>query len=651
MTDVSDLKLRFLGSLVEQLGAQMYPSATATIAELISNAWDADAKHVWVTIPLGQKWSDNDEIVVVDDGHGMTHNNVRDAYLHVGRKRRVVDDTDVSPGGRLLHGRKGIGKLAAFGTARSLDFLSVSQSDSQPTRFRMDYEDIRRLDPTDDYQVGAPTDNSPLTTPDGTVLNHGTRVRLSGLRLKRALNPDQFLQSMARRFAILSTNMEIAINGKPLARFDVPVQFRFPPAALPAGVDEVEDGWAVDHVDGERVKWWVGFTEKPLRDEGLLGISVLARGKLVQRPFLFQRAQGATGQLGQQYLVGEVQADWLDSGRDIEDDHIQANRDQLQLENDELQPFVEWGQQLLKWALSEWNAQRKARLVKQVDVSPELSDILQSFTPRERTNLLRVRDQLADAIGLTADDLLGAMQSIANAYGDSAIRQMWDEIDDEAPDVQSRIWRIIHDFGLIDARRNLTLIRARLDAIDRLKSYVRGGATEVPTIHEHVKEHFWLIDPRWHLLSDEVDLRTLGIDLRDQGTGKVTDFMFALRPSTPASYNEVLIVEIKRGSTPDGNERRVDNDEVDKFHDRVLAAEEHFDRSTVRPNVRGLMIAQAYTRDANRKRRSLEGIPRPVMEFRTWNDVIEETERLHRAWLEVESRRAIDPDVAPGASA
>ena len=49
MTDAvqdDDLYLRFLGSLIEELGAKMYPSVTASVAELISNAWDADAKNV-----------------------------------------------------------------------------------------------------------------------------------------------------------------------------------------------------------------------------------------------------------------------------------------------------------------------------------------------------------------------------------------------------------------------------------------------------------------------------------------------------------------------------------------------------------------------------------------------------------------------------
>ena len=641
MTDISDLKLRFLGSLVEQLGAQMYPSATATIAELISNAWDADARNVWVTIPLGHRWSDGDEIVVIDDGVGMTHDQVRDAYLHVGRKRRVADDTDTSASGRPLHGRKGIGKLAAFGTARILDFFSVSHDSNTPTRFRMDYDDIRHLDHTDDYQVTETTDATPLQSPNGAPISHGTRIRLSGLRLKRALNDGQFRRSMARRFAVLATDMQIIINGKPLARFEIDVQFRFPPHAVPDDAVPVEDGWAMSDVEGKPVKWWIGFTDKPLQDESLQGVSVLARGKMVQRPFLFQTTQGATGQLGQQYIVGEVQADWLDSGRDIEDDHIQANRDQLQLENDELEPFVEWGRGLLKWALAEWNAQRKARLVEQVDLSPELDAILRSFTSKERVNLLRVRDQLADAVGLSSDDLLDAMQSIANAYGDSAIRQMWDEIDDEAPDVQTRIWKIIHDFGLIDARRNLTLINTRLDAIDRLKRYVHEGASEVPDIHEHIKKNAWLVDPRWHLMDDEVNVESLGISyVREKGTGRDIDFIFALQQSSPPITDHIVVVEIKRARDSHKQIHRANTEEVNKFHQYALAAANHFRSSTSPPRVTGMMIAQGYTEQATNTRRSLETTREVELAFRTWDEVIRDSERLHRGWLSVEQRRA-----------
>ena len=80
------LKLRFLGALVEQLGAQLYPSATATVAELVSNAWDADAANVWVVVPLDESWTPSSEIVVLDDGHGMTRAKAQAHYLEVGTR-------------------------------------------------------------------------------------------------------------------------------------------------------------------------------------------------------------------------------------------------------------------------------------------------------------------------------------------------------------------------------------------------------------------------------------------------------------------------------------------------------------------------------------------------------------------------------------
>jgi len=95
-----NLVLRFGGSLVEQLGAQLYPSVTATVAELISNAWDADAENVWITIAFNDEWDDDSEIVVLDDGNGMTRGLAQETYLIVGRKRRLSKFGDKSEGGR-----------------------------------------------------------------------------------------------------------------------------------------------------------------------------------------------------------------------------------------------------------------------------------------------------------------------------------------------------------------------------------------------------------------------------------------------------------------------------------------------------------------------------------------------------------------------
>ncbi len=649
MSSAVVLELKFLGALVEQLGAQMYPSATATLAELISNAWDADARNVWVEIPFGEPWDEDSKIVVLDDGHGMTRTEAADRYLVVGRKRRVEERSDRSRGGRRLHGRKGIGKLAAFGTARALECYSLAQAPSvrdeesngvAPVGFRLDYDQIRRLPVGSGYQTEVVRDNSPLVSPCGRDLVHGTRITLSGLRMKRAIGERRFLDSMSRRFALGASDMRIHFNGQLLSRFNYDVQIRLPRDMAdhcPRSGMQVDDGWAVEELDdGRRVRWWIGFTEKPLADESQRGISVIARGKMAQRPFHFNRAGGVSNQLGLEYMVGEVEADWLDDGWDIGQDRIQANRDQLRLEDDFLEPFLKWGRKLVAWALRERRDLRSGTVTNKI--AAELEELLAPFTIDQRKAIRRIPSALA-ATEMSPEDVMRVMHDVVNARDDRIVRQMWEDIDKEAPDAQSRIWNVIRRFGLIDARRNQTIIETRLKAIDQLKSYVGEGAKEVPTIHQHIKENIWLLDPRWHLLGDEVRLEDLEIEYEaDPGVGKRMDFLFAMQPSAPSTVDEVLVVEIKRGSTKDGRARRVSANEVTKFQDYVSHAEEAHARDKHPPRISGIMIANGFSESA--LRRTKHEIPGVGLHYRTWSRVIRETERLHRGWLAVATRRA-----------
>jgi hypothetical protein len=646
-SSIADLKLRYAGSLVEQLGAQLYPRVTATVAELISNAWDADARNVWVTIPF-DTWKKDSEIIVVDDGIGMSHDQAREAYLIVGRKRRVEEGTDRSPTlKRHLHGRKGIGKLAAFGTARILECVTLSQG--VLTAFSLDYDKIRKLKPSDDYQVEPVADQSPPSNPPtGKPLTRGTRVTLRDLWMKRSISEPGFMRSMSRRFAIAQGEMNVFINGTLLQRFNMNVQFRFPRDAQPSEIVRVDpDGWAVELLpDGKEVRWWIGFTEKPLDDEQMQGISVLAGTKMAQRPFMFERVQGTTGQLGQEYLVGEVQAEWLDEGQDITEDFIQSNRDQLQIEDERLDPFVEWGRGRLAWALRERNRLRQEKTLEDFKVSPEYEDLLKGYTPKEQQGLMKIAEQASKFPEMEPADVRDLMGQVLNAREDRVVRALMEEIAEQDDPFQERMWKLVHDFGLLDARRNLTIIEARLKTIEKLKEAVARGAKEVPDIHDIIRSDAWLLDPRWHPYDDEVDLASLGLNYKPEKDekGQIVDFLFVLRPSKPAPIDEVIVVEIKRGRNSDGTVRRATEDEVNKFHGYVGQLKAYYSKNTRVPIVRGLMIAEDYSERANIIRHNLEQILDPRMEFKTWERVIDETERMHRGWLTVSRRRAERPD-------
>ena len=631
------LKLKFVGALVEQLGAQLYPSATATVAELISNAWDADAHNVWVKIPFGQSWTTDGEIEVLDDGHGMTRAQAQSQYLIVGRKRRLQDGGQTQ-GGRPVHGRKGIGKLAAFGTAEILDCYSVR--DDEEVSFQLDYQEIRKSAPGADCEVKETADQGPLSAPDGSILSSGTRIRLSRLRLKRAISEDQFMRSMSRRFAIDQTDMRVFINGNQLERFDMELEFRFPKDGIPGGYSVVvgPDGWGTEKLpDGKEVRWWIGFTPKPLDAEYLRGISIIGRRKLLQRPFMFERTQGVRGQLGQEYVVGEVVADWLDIGTDIEDDLIQTNRDQLQLEDDRVQELLQWGRRRLNWALSQRQNIRQKRAEKSIDV-PDILELMKEFTATEQRHLGDIARKVSQIGDPEPSEVHDFMVEVVDGFKDKAVRELMERVQFEDEGFQTNFWGLVREFSLIDARKNYSIIQARLGTIDRLGAAIKAGATEVPEIHYVIKEFPWILDPRWSLLGDEIDPETLQEHYEptlDDETGQRLDFLFILKPQAPAPFDEILVVEIKRGVKSNGRIHRVSEEEVNKFHSYVLGVHANYSVNTAPPSVSGLMIANGYTERANRTRRSLEQVREVRLEFQTWDSVIENTKRLHTGWLEV----------------
>jgi len=644
---VEPLRLRFLGALVEELGRRMYPSLTATIAELISNAWDADAENVWIEIPFGVSWTANSRIVVTDDGNGMTREEAANRYLIVGVKRRTQGGDLSGRKKRKVHGRKGIGKLAAFGTADILELATKPIANSAVTAFSLDYEKIRGSPAGSDVPVSEIDSPTSLTLRDGPQLEHGTRIELSRLNLTQPISEDRFVQSMSRRFALAATEMAVLVNGKPLERFEVPTRFRFPPHALPEGA-ATEGDFALETVDGNQVRWWMGFTPRPIEEEDLRGVSVIARGKMAQRPFMFQRGRGVGGQLGQEYLVGEVFADWVDDDPDVTGDLISTNRAELMFEDPRLAEFLRWGRERVNWALRTREGLIEQENIDRLQLSPEIDRRLSEFTRPEQKVFRGIGARLAKIPEIAPEHVEGLMVDLLDGHSDKAVREMIDAINAAQPDQQDLIWPLVAEFGLIDARRLKSIIEARLAVIAKLRALVQGGAREVPEIHQHIKANYWLIDPRWQLMDDEVGLTKLledqfGVNQLDN-EGMRLDFVYCLGPRNRARRDMVFLVEIKRGALPEGTPRKVDRDELERFYRYWVTLREYLRRTeTYPPDLRAIMIAADYTNQAIPFKSSYE---QQGLEFKSWDSVLDETERLHVGWLEL-SRAREEPPTHP----
>jgi hypothetical protein len=632
-----ELALTFAGNIVKHLGVQMYAGRPVpAIAELISNAWDADATDVKVEIPLDEPWdpiSNDDVITVLDNGDGMTWDMVRFAYLDVGRDRREVDKTDKSPNGRLLQGRKGVGKLAGFGIADTLEVQTVHKNvDSSVKKkvliwFRLDLSDLKKVKhgpaPVEVVFAG-PVDKAPA----GARRTKGTTVTLRHLHERKAQNSGLFHSSMAQRFLFSGAKFLVRINGEELRSEAISYQLREP-----------KTGWATDNVPGcGPVKYWIGFTEQPRKqNEGeLSGILIYTRGKISQEEMFFDISGGVTGQHGLRYMVGMVRAEWLDAGVDAPD-YIATPRDSIAWESPQGAAFKEWGQKLVKRCLSEWATFRVSLREKQITtVRPELRDRIERLTPAYKNVALQFVDKFKSVEmepGEFEDILSWFLDALENATLRSILLKLrkTDIADlEELDDLFSRM-------EVRTAVALLQIIDSNLAAIDALERMHRENAKERGVLSKHLERNPWLIHPTWMLNKTEGRVSTwirdeFGLDAAgDEGDENRADFFCVGVGGT------LHIVEIKRGKHEATQE---DILQAAKYREYVVGRfKELTDADAVKyGHVQGHLICASLRKDADELKQLYAD--RGLVFFTTWDDLVERAKLSHKQFREILEERA-----------
>jgi len=344
---------------VDKLGVRLYDRVSAVVAELIANAYDADAENVSVQVPLNTLLARRDSqtklidgygymIEVKDDGHGMTPTDVNEHFLWVGKDRRK----DPNLGSQSRHkkrnvmGRKGIGKLAPFGICKIIEVISAGGELTDQgyivSHFKMDYDQI--LEHTD----------KPIEIEQGeldrTFKNEsGTIIRLRNFLPKRVPDRETFHRQLSVRFGLPQSKFRIMVRDSrnpdenqpfTVGSYEIPLMenSRIDLAPLPVNL---EDGQKL-HVTG-----WMGLAKDAYKNEEMAGVRIYARGKIVATTRDFEKPAGYTGEFTlRSYLVGEVHADWIDD--DDGEDLITTDRQDILWESDYGRALREWGSDRIK---------------------------------------------------------------------------------------------------------------------------------------------------------------------------------------------------------------------------------------------------------------------------------------------------------------
>jgi len=449
------LTLRFDPQTVDHLGSRMYSHLPNAIAELVANAYDADATHVEVR--TGAEGS----VSVIDDGHGMSREDVAEKYLHIGRNRRRTETADYTESGkRRVSGKKGLGKLALFGIGKVVTLETTRTGTSQGTRVVMSYDDL--MDSEGEYH---PTEESYTADTE----SHGTTVTLTSLHRKTKIDSRSLASSLSRLFNYADRDFQLLIvppDGpsivvdSELRLSTVETEFKW---TFPKDFTDVDEFLASHEVTGTIVS-----ANKPLRN-AMRGITLYADGRMVNEPEFFGNPESSHAY---SYLTGHLDIDFVDA---LDEDVIATDRRALVWDHDTTEQLRSSLTALLKRIGREWS--RRRRELRENERNTRLGRPVEAWvssirSPKDREALRKVIERV------TSEDL---------DISPSTEAKILKDIEALAPPYAEMVWRRLHS-KVQDAARVFYERGDYFHAVDEaVKRYVRLAADKGGVDRENAK--------------------------------------------------------------------------------------------------------------------------------------------------------------------
>lgn len=340
------LKMSFDPHTIEHLGIKMYSRLPNAIAELIANAYDADAHNVYIQIT---DKNDEKSICISDDGVGMSFEEINEKFLRIGRKRRI-DDNGLSPSGkRKVTGRKGLGKLAFFGIGNTIE-IKTKQSEIQTT-FTMNWNDIINSEGSD-YE--------PHFSVEPCDKKTGTSIILRDLKRQSYIDKDSLSVSLSKLFNFFDDTFKvfISINDDEDLQIDDKLRYQKLDSQIrwiiPEKLSIPFDYLTMYNITGE-----ILATAKPLKPD-LRGVTLFAHGRMVNMPEFFGVGESSHGY---SYITGWLNIDFIDEGTD---DVISTDRQSLNWELPQTEELRNNLQELMHFIEREWREKRKEERTKKI---------------------------------------------------------------------------------------------------------------------------------------------------------------------------------------------------------------------------------------------------------------------------------------------
>ena len=180
--------------MILTIGRDLIQDPYAAVVELVKNAYDADSRDVDIEFSRPSEMRGY-SIAIADQGHGMTRDDVVNKWMVPSTSDKLRRRK--SPAGRVMQGRKGVGRYAASVLGKDLLLETVSVQ-GEKTDVYIDWSSFERAEYLDDIDIlvetsetSDPSGTRLTMTADGALLSDWNQRQFDRLRfeLRRLKSP------------------------------------------------------------------------------------------------------------------------------------------------------------------------------------------------------------------------------------------------------------------------------------------------------------------------------------------------------------------------------------------------------------------------------------------------------------------------------
>jgi len=496
-----------------KLLSENYRSSEKALKELVDNAWDADALSVSVFLPAAMT---DDDIVVHDNGSGMTEEEILREYLFIASDRRKRRGELTPNENRKVKGKKGIGKFAGLMSANTMKLETWARG--KKCQFSIS---TAALDSTEDIEK-LPID---LEVTDCKDQLHGTRISLSSLRQNLAFpSPEKFRRILLQEYG-REDNFEVIVNKKQLGVDDIQGVFTSHEEYLPTA-GKVKLSFTVSNQKGKLKQ---------------AGISIRVDGKIVGKPDFFglDKSDDFPEKLLDK-IYGEIEVDGLS-------DHVTADWGALVEGSEIYEKVKEHVQPIIREKVKEEYGREIA--LAQARLQKKINERLATLPEYKRTYADRsIKAVLSKYYGEPESKIEPVVSVLLDALERTEYRAILDYIHEADRADISKLAGVLSEFGLAELAILGEQAKGRLEFLDQLEKLCLNADTDEALVHAALEKNLWVFGAQYSLFSSN---KTLRRQIEDYLGKKYTGTRAKKRPDLMLSGNffgDYLLIEFKRPS-------------------------------------------------------------------------------------------------------